>query len=734
MGIAFSPRLSLLTIAIVLCACLYPSADAAADDPAAAQVQLDSVPNLVFQADIYGSTTPENIEYVGDLRFYGWGGFGTNAHVFRAFLQGGDQIAYAVSANDPNAFSLNVSPANGGASVVLTVTKSEYSTGTVSASAPNQLSYIWEIQKSGFHLRLHKLATLNARADITAGYVVSEAFSVENLGQGFNLNSFSEFLHMDDISRVRDYNNDGVNETLLAINNYSTSGYPVFGKVYLTHQNATVAFVNDGRYAAITHYPAQKSFAPGTNQEVVQAAYVTGLTKSSQSETQVAADARILLDSVPTTIYTIGGYVRDTNGNAIEKATIAAGPTASTLSDTNGRYSIALTEGLAFGTYSLSASKTGYSFTGPISVTIPPARDNQDFTGTAGATDTVAPTGQIQRPSPGETITTTGVEYSATAQDNVGGSGVSRVEFYTKYNGKWHLVGQDTSEPHSVFWKPPDELLTQSLVFSIFVYDSAGNVTRDAGGQRTASFLATQYEAWIVNRAYLNQLALGDSGWEMCSMASIAMVLASARIIESDFESLAAAANAAYASGLRAPGLAQVAAYLNKPGIGMSAEVIDDDDLDVQWRTIRQEIGAGRPVILNAPPSERGGKLTGSGHYIVVVGYAGTPDPNQRRIIAYDPYGQWLGVINTYDRNSKGHDVPAALKGRWVYYDLDALGTVHTITAKKTATGPVAALNGSSMPDEVFILDSRDVVTYLGHGQQAEPVRIYLPAAYKNAP
>lgn len=96
-------------------------------------------------------------------------------------------------------------------------------------------------------------------------------------------------------------------------------------------------------------------------------------------------------------------------------------------------------------------------------------------------------------------------------------------------------------------------------------------------------------------------------------MASIAMVLASARIIESDFESLAAAANAAYASGLRAPGLAQVAAYLNKPGIGMSAEVVDDDDLDVQWRTIRQEVEAGRPVILNAPPSERGGKLTGSG-------------------------------------------------------------------------------------------------------------------------
>lgn len=267
--------------------------------PVTAQIQPQAVQNLAFQADIFGSSTPENIEYLSDLNFYSWGGFGVNAHVYRAFLQGGDQIAYAVSADNPNAFTLNVSAFNSSTPVTLTVTKTEYSAGIVTMPSANQLHFVWNIQQSGFYLRLHKTATLVSDPTMTAQYTIIETFSIENIGLQFNINSFSEYLHMDDISRLRDYDEDGIYETLLAINNYSTSGYPVFGKVYLRRQSTTTDFVNDGKYAAIHHYPVYRAFPTGVQQEIVRAAYVTGLNKDSTVEQQVANDARLLLASRP---------------------------------------------------------------------------------------------------------------------------------------------------------------------------------------------------------------------------------------------------------------------------------------------------------------------------------------------------------------------------------------------------------------------------------------------------
>ena len=267
--------------------------------PAIAQTQPQAVQNLSFQADIFGSSTPENIEYLSDLNFYSWGGFGVNAHVYRAFLQGGDQIAYAVSADNPNAFTLNVSALNSSTPITLTVTKSEYSAGVVTMPSANQLNFVWDIQESGFSLKLHKTATLVFNPAVTAKYVISETFTIENLGPYFDLNSFSEYLHMDDISRLRDFDGDGMYETLLAINNFSTSGYPVFGKIYLRRQSTTTDFVNDGRYATVNHYPLYKPFPTGVAQEIVRAAYVTGLTKNSTAEQQVASDARLLLAARP---------------------------------------------------------------------------------------------------------------------------------------------------------------------------------------------------------------------------------------------------------------------------------------------------------------------------------------------------------------------------------------------------------------------------------------------------
>ncbi|MGA9351151.1 MAG: hypothetical protein WBW48_20425, partial [Anaerolineae bacterium] len=238
------------------------------------------VHNLSFQADIFGGSGLETIEYMSDLNFYNWGGYGVNAHVYRALLQSGDQIAYGVSANDPNVFTLNISSLNSSTPVTLTVTKTEYSAGTVTMPFDSELHFVWEIQESGFHLKLHKRVTIGFNPNITAQYVTSETFSIENMGPYFDLNAFSEYLHMDDISRLRDFDGDGTYETLLAINNYSTSGYPVFGKIYLRRQSTTTDFVNDGRYATVNHYPLYKAFPTGVEQEIVRAAYVTGLTKN----------------------------------------------------------------------------------------------------------------------------------------------------------------------------------------------------------------------------------------------------------------------------------------------------------------------------------------------------------------------------------------------------------------------------------------------------------------------
>ena len=37
------------------------------------------VSNLTFQADIFGDSRPETIQYVSDLAFHSWGGYGTNS-------------------------------------------------------------------------------------------------------------------------------------------------------------------------------------------------------------------------------------------------------------------------------------------------------------------------------------------------------------------------------------------------------------------------------------------------------------------------------------------------------------------------------------------------------------------------------------------------------------------------------------------------------------------------------
>lgn len=341
--------------------------------------------------------------------------------------------------------------------------------------------------------------------------------------------------------------------------------------------------------------------------------------------------------------------------------------------------------------------------------------------------DTTPPSGNITSPAIGAAIVGfSPVNFTANASDNVSGSGVNRVEFYVAYNGTFHAIGQDTNAPYQIIWQPPTDLRTQLLSFTIHVYDNANNRVIDPGGYRQVAFTTTSTENWVSNRAYLNQLALGSNGWSMCSMASIAMVRAQAGLIGSDFASLRDEANQVWNTGLRGPGPSQVRDYLNKNG--MIASVVWDQNKNNHWNKIKQEIDANRAVILNS--NSDGGALTSAGHYIVVVGYREATDPQQREIIVYDPFGQWTGVIDKYARNSALPDPPGGTIGRWVFYRFNSLGTIYSVVAQRKS-GAVIASTTTSLPDEVFVLENYDVVTYTGHGQNPYPVQIYLPFIIK---
>ena len=73
-----------------------------------AEAEIESMPNLSFQADIYGDTGLETISYRGDLDFENHGGFGINAPIFVSSLRSGDGVMFGVSASEANVLSLEV--------------------------------------------------------------------------------------------------------------------------------------------------------------------------------------------------------------------------------------------------------------------------------------------------------------------------------------------------------------------------------------------------------------------------------------------------------------------------------------------------------------------------------------------------------------------------------------------------------------------------------------------------
>lgn len=81
-----------------------------------------------------------------------------------------------------------------------------------------------------------------------------------------------------------------------------------------------------------------------------------------------------------TNLYSISGRVTDADGNVISGVTISAGAAGSATTDSNGNYTIS---GLTAGTYTLTPSKSGYSFT-PARRTVSVSSNvtGQDFVGT----------------------------------------------------------------------------------------------------------------------------------------------------------------------------------------------------------------------------------------------------------------------------------------------------------------------------------------------------------------
>lgn len=427
-----------------------------------------------------------------------------------------------------------------------------------------------------------------------------------------------------------------------------------------------------------------------------------------------------------TEVFNIYGRVTDSGNNnaGLGGVTISDNAGHTTVTDVNGNYSFV---NLNAGVYTLTPSKSGYTFSSPLSVSGGPPYNvrGQNFVGTpVPPPDTTKPDGTITSPSNWAVIgPSDSVDFSVDAWDNTGGSGVNRVEFWAKYNNTWHWLDQDSTSPYNIQWKPPQSLRSQILRFTTHVFDNASNEAIDPGGYRYVIFLEslrnpTVNENWVPQnkRFYLNQRSL-PNGDAKCSVASMSMVLAMNGLITSDYDTMAVKANAMYPNVLSGN-----TAYVYKMRDELRRQGAISDYHGVSdingWKLIKQEIDAGRPLIVRTVD------MTTYGHFIVAVGYreSGT----EYTVIAYDPYGQWKGTRDRYDRNSTDSD---SHKGQWVFYNYKTIfgSNNYLITAKKPsqATAAFNVLTELTPPDEMSD-EPEDIVTFEGV-ESGINVMIYLP-------
>jgi hypothetical protein len=424
--------------------------------------------------------------------------------------------------------------------------------------------------------------------------------------------------------------------------------------------------------------------------------------------------------------YSVTGKIVDTDGKAIPNVVISDGAGHTAISNSLGLYTLG---DLTWGTYTITPTNTNYIFS-PVSITseIPPNAPDKNFTGTL--LDFTNPNGYLIIPGDGTTIGPGTITVAAEAWDNSGGSGVDHVEFYVLYDGSYHLIGTDFTTPYDIQWATPNNLRSQKLFFSVHIYDRSGNHQASAGGLRTVNFSESEnnlnvHENWILesHRAYLNQRSLEPGGDSKCSTASMTMILAMNGLISVDYASMSNKANEMYPRVLNANGDAYVGAMaveLRRQGMIVATNPYTTDSA---WITLRQEIDAGRPVIIRTAH----GSVTYAGHFFVAVGYRETD--SSRQAIVYDPFGRWKGTCCTknYDLNTRE---PESNKGQWVYYDFDsAFGRYNWLITARTNTitnGQAITVGVPSSPPDAMSDEPENIGTYLGVNTVTD-IRIYLP-------
>lgn len=312
---------------------------------------------------------------------------------------------------------------------------------------------------------------------------------------------------------------------------------------------------------------------------------------------------------------------------------------------------------------------------------------------------------------------------------------LAQIEFLAFYDGVWHSAGVDNNAPYQVAWQTPNGLRSQLLRFRIDATLTNGEVQYAAGGERRVNFHEsvgdpTLSENWIATRFYLNQRSLDnafDDGDNKCSAASMAMVLAMNGLVASDYTSMANKANEMYPRVL-INGTAYVykmVAELNRQG----AVAVYNDNLQRAitaqegWQIIKREVDAGKPVIVRTAQ----GVMTTAGHILVAVGYQ--EQGTSRRIIAYDPFGQWKGTAaGAYYVNGQE---PESRVGQWVYYNFDQIFGQYLITVQSSLMGQEDIATSPNSPPDDISDEPRLTGTYNGVNIIDFAYLIYLPTVRK---
>lgn len=177
----------------------------------------------------------------------------------------------------------------------------------------------------------------------------------------------------------------------------------------------------------------------------------------------------------------------------------------------------------------------------------------------------------------------------------------------------------------------------------------------------------------------------------------MSMVLAMNSLIGKDYNTMATQANQLYNRVI-----INDIAYIYKMRNVLREESMASDYHGVLvgrgWQIIKQEVDAGRPVIM-------GSRKVTRGHFFVVVGYRETS--SKRELIVYDPYGRWKGCFGCYDKNSTSS---SSQKGKWVFYEHDKVwgdwgnGNGYLITARpqsQTTNIQILTDEPTTDPDEI---------------------------------